>query len=105
MLVEVLLQLLVGVVDAELRKAVGLEALEAVDVENANEGRLARSGQLAHAHATTSAPTAASQTKVGRDLCRCTVSQRGSGGGAKGKAATEDEPDDELFDVDAEESS
>lgn len=36
MLVELLLQPLIGQVDAELLKAVLLEALKAVDVQNAN---------------------------------------------------------------------
>ena len=35
--VELLLQLLVGVVDAELLEAVDLESLEAVDVQHADE--------------------------------------------------------------------
>ena len=41
MLVEVLLQLFVGVVDAELFKAVHHEVLETEDVNHADERRLA----------------------------------------------------------------
>lgn len=38
MLVEVLLQLLIGQVDAELLKVILLEALKAVDVQHAHQG-------------------------------------------------------------------
>ena len=39
MLVEVLLQLLIGQVDAELLKVVLLEALKAIDIKHADQGR------------------------------------------------------------------
>ena len=38
-MVEELLELLVGVIDAELLKRIDLEYLETGDIQNANEGR------------------------------------------------------------------